>query len=109
MASTYKVLGQKEPAINTNEELYTVPAATQAVVSTISVCNRVATPQSFRIMVRPGGASLVDAHYIVYDAPIAGNDTLFLTVGLTLAATDRIDVRADTADMAFNAYGSEIT
>lgn len=89
--------------------MYTVPASTQTVVSTISVCNRAATAATFRISVRPAGAAQADQHYIAFDAPIAANDTLFLTVGLTLAATDVITVYSSNADTAFNAYGSELT
>lgn len=109
MPTTYKVLGQSEPAATTAATLYTVPASTQTVVSTISVCNRAATAATFRISVRPAGAAQADQHYIAFDAPIAANDTLFLTVGLTLAATDVITVYSSNADTAFNAYGSELT
>jgi hypothetical protein len=109
MPSTYKVLGQTEPAATTAATLYTVPAATSAVVSTISVCNRAATAGTFRLSVRPAGAAQTDAMYIAFDAPISAKDTLFLTVGLTLAATDVITVYSSNADTAFNAYGSEIT
>ena len=43
MATNYKVLGQSIPSATTATTLYTVPAATQAVVSTITVCNQAAT------------------------------------------------------------------
>ena len=109
MPTTYKVLGQSEPAATTAATLYTVPAATSAVVSTISICNRATTAATFRISVRPGGAAQADQHYIAFDAPIAAKDSLFLTVGLTLAATDVITVYSSNADTAFNAYGSELT
>ena len=36
MATTYKVLGQSNPSATTATTLYTVPASTQAVVSTIN-------------------------------------------------------------------------
>jgi hypothetical protein len=35
MPTTYKVLGQSNPAATTATTLYTVPSATQAVVSTV--------------------------------------------------------------------------
>lgn len=109
MPNTYKVLGQEEPAATTATTLYTVPASTAAVVSSITVCNRAAAAATFRISVRVAGAAQADKHYIAYDAPIQANDTVFLTVGLTLAATDVITVYSSNADTAFNAYGSEIT
>jgi hypothetical protein len=109
MPSSYKVLGQSEPAATTATTLYTVPSATDTVVSTITVCNKAATSGTFRIAVRPAGASLEDKHYVVYDAPCAAKDTLALTLGITLDATDVVTVYASSADFSFNAFGSEIT
>ena len=109
MPTTYKVLGQSAPSATTDTTLYTVPSATSTVISTITVCNRSSTATSFRIAVRPAGASIASQHYVVYDGAIAANDLLAFTLGLTLAATDVITVRAGTADLTFNAYGSELT
>ena len=109
MPTAYKVLGQTEPAATTAADLYTVPAATSAVVSSITICNRDSSPGTFRISIRPGGAAQSDEHYVVYDAGIVENDTIILTVGLTLEATDVITVYSSNADTAFNAYGSELT
>ena len=38
MATTRKVLGQAAPAADTNTDLYTVPASTSTVTSTLTVC-----------------------------------------------------------------------
>jgi hypothetical protein len=108
MATTYKVLGQESPAANTDDDLYTVPSATSAVVSTLSVCNR-GVSTTFRVAVRPAGATLANQHYIVYDNFVNQYDSVFLTLGVTLAATDVVTVRAGTADMSFSLFGSEIT
>ena len=108
MATTYKVLGQANPAATTATTLYTVPAATQTVVSTISVCNQAATAATFRIAVRPAGATLAAQHYIVYGATVPASDSTFFTIGTTLAATDVITVYASSATLSFNAFGSEI-
>lgn len=109
MATTYKVLGQVNPAAATATTLYTVPAGTQTVVSTISVANLTAGELSFRIAIRPAGESLATKHYIAYDAKVAGNDTTFITIGATLGATDVITVYESAADIAFSAFGSEIS
>jgi hypothetical protein len=106
---TYKVLGQSAPSATTLTALYTVPSATSAVVSTITVCNRAAASKSFRLAVQPAGASIADQHYIAYDVVIAANDSTCLTLGLTLAATDVLSVYASAADLSFQAFGSEIT
>ena len=108
MATTYEVLGQESPAANTDDDLYTVPSATSAVVSTLSVCNR-GVSTTFRVAVRPAGATLANQHYIVYDNVVNAGDAVFLTLGITLAATDVVTVRAGTADMSFSLFGSELT
>ncbi len=109
MPNTYKVLAQANPSATTATTLYTVPAATQTVVSTITVCNQATSAGSYRIAVRPAGATLAAQHYIAYDVPIAANDTTALTLGITLATTDIVTVYASSATMSFNAYGTEIT
>jgi glucose-6-phosphate dehydrogenase assembly protein OpcA len=108
MATTYKVLGQVNPSAATATTLYTVPAGTQTVVSTISVCNLTQGELLFRIAIRPGGATLANQHYIAYNAKVAGQDTTFITVGATLGAGDVITVYESAADLAFSAFGSEI-
>ncbi len=108
MATTYKVLGQVHPSAATDTTLYTVPSATSAVCSTIAVCN-LGVSTTYRIAVRPAGATLADKHYIVYEAAINQYDSVMFTLGVTLAATDVVTVRAATADVSFNLFGSEVT
>ena len=108
MATTYKVLGQSAPAATTATTLYTVPSATEAVVSTVTVCNRSSTNATFRIAVRPSGATLANEHYIAFDATLLANDTKALTLGITLSATDVVTIYASTANLSFSLFGSEI-
>lgn len=109
MPTIYKTLGQSNPSATTATSLYTVPASTSTVVSTITVCNQASTAGTFRIAIRPAGASLAAQHYLAYDTPIAANDTTALTLGVTLATTDVITVYASSANMSFAAFGSEIS
>lgn len=109
MPQSYKVLGQAYPTATTDTTLYTVPAATQTVVSTINVCNQTAAPGTFRIAVRPAGAAILSQHYIAYDITIPANDTISMTIGITMSATDVITVRSSTGSISFAAFGSEIT
>jgi glucose-6-phosphate dehydrogenase assembly protein OpcA len=108
MATTYKVLGQSNPAATTLTTLYTVPASTQTVVSTITVANLAATAATYRIAVRVAAASIANAQYLAYDVSLPANATDTLTLGVTVAATDVISVYASSATMSFNAFGSEI-
>jgi hypothetical protein len=109
MPTNYKVLGQSNPAATTATALYTVPAATQTIVSTITVSNQAATAGTYRIAVRVAGATLAAAQYIAYDVSLPGNASDTLTLGLTLGATDVVTVYASTANFSFNAFGSELS
>ena len=109
MPSAYKVLGQLVPAATTPGNLYTVPVATSTVVSTINVCNTATTSATYRIAVRPAGATLAQLHYLVYDATVLANDSVPITIGITLATTDVITVYSSSGAVVFSCFGSEIT
>ena len=110
MPTTYKVLGQSNPAATTEATLYTVPSSTQSVVSSVTICNQAATSATFRVAVRPSADSVTAGkHYLVYGTTIAANDTIVLTMGITLATGDKILVYASTANISFAAYGSELS
>jgi len=108
MTIAYKVLGQSNPAATTLTSLYTVPAANSAVCSTLIVCNQ-GTTTNFRVAIRPAGASITASQYIVYDNYVNQYDTVFLTIGVTLAATDVVTVYANTTNISFNLFGTEVT
>ena len=110
MATAYKVLGQNNPSATTETTLYTVPSSTQTVVSTITVCNQAGTAATYRIAVRPSADNATTGkHWIVYGATVAANDTTSLTLGLTLAAGDKVQIYGSTATLSFSAFGSEIS
>ena len=109
MATRYKVLGQSAPSATTDTTLYTVPSLKEAIISTLVVANRAATPATYRIAVRPGGATIANEHYVAYDVTVGASDSTTLTLGITLAATDVITVYASTANLTFSVFGSEIS
>jgi hypothetical protein len=108
MATTYKVLGQSAPRATTATTLYTVPSATQTVVSTLVVCNQAGTAGTYRIAIRPNGATLAQEHYIAYDVSLDANTTTAYTIGATIDAADVVTVYASSANFSFSAFGSEI-
>ena len=108
MATTYKVLGQVQPSANTQTTAYTVPSATQAVISTIVVSNLGPTATTYRIAIQPAGASLIQKHYIAYDISVPALDSIAFTLGVTLATTDVISVMSFSGLVNFNIFGSEI-
>jgi glucose-6-phosphate dehydrogenase assembly protein OpcA len=109
MPKSYKILGQAAPSATTNTTLYTVPSATEAVVSSIVIANRTSSQATYRIALRPAGATIENKNYIAYDVVVDASDSTTLTLGITLAATDVITVYASTENLSFNALGSEIT
>lgn len=109
MPTIYKVLGQSAPSATTNTDVYTSPASTQTVISTITIANRAASSATFRIAIRPGGAAIATSHYIAFDSTVAANDATNLTLGVTLAATDVVTVYASNTNLTFSLFGSQIS
>ena len=109
MATTYKILGQQNPAATTSTDLYTVPAATSAIISTITVANLAATDATFRVSTAVAALAVTAKQYIAYDVTVPGSGFITLTLGVSLAATDVIRVYASTANVAFSAFGTQLT
>ena len=108
MAITYKVLAQSAPSATTNTDVYTVGAGKQATISTVTIANRAASSATYRIAIRVAGSALSNEEYIAYDATVPANDTVALTLGITLGAADVITVYASTANLSINLFGAEI-
>ena len=102
------MLGQVNPAATTATTAYTVPVATEAIVSSIVVANQAATAGTYRVAVRPDGDTLAAEHYLAYDISLPANTSDTLTLGVTMDATDVITVYASSTDFSFNIFGSEI-
>jgi hypothetical protein len=109
MATTYKVLGQLNPTANTLSNVYTVPSATQAVISTITVCNQSASNASYSISVSNNGVADNASHYIIRGGVVPAADSIGITLGLTLDASDQVRCNTNSANISFNIFGSEIT
>jgi hypothetical protein len=108
MTTNYKVLGQVGNA-STETTLYTVPANTQTVCSTICVCNRSAVGATFSIRINVGGEANNDMQMVCSNVAMDGSDTLFLTFGATLDSTDVVKVTSSTSTVTFQLFGSEIS
>lgn len=106
--ATYKILGQSAPAATTETALYTVPASTEAIISTITICNRGTAAATYRVYCSNNGAATANSQYLVFDATIQAKETVALTLGVTLDAADVLRIYASTADLSFNAFGSEL-
>jgi len=109
MANAYKVLGQSAPSATTDTDVYTVPSATEAVISTIVIANRSAFDATYRIAVRPDGATISNEHYVAFDITVGAGDSTALTLGITMNAADVLTVQASSGDLSFSVFGSEIS
>lgn len=111
MATNYKTLGQLDLTSSTLTTLYTCPASTETVVSTIVIANRAAAADTFRLAMRTSGDAISDKHYLAYDVPVAANDSTTLTLGFTMEATDVLSVAAagTASELSVNAFGAEVT
>jgi hypothetical protein len=109
MPTVYRVLGQSSPSATTETTLYTVPASTSAIGSSIIIANRSTSVASFRVSIAVNGAATTNKDYIYYDLPIGANDTFIATIGITLGDTDEVRVYASNTNLSFSLYGSEIS
>ena len=109
-----KALGAINPAATTWTQIYTTGASggtTTAVVSTLSAVNTGTTRAKIRLAHRVQGATLDVKHYIEYDIvlePAGTNANSYkLTGGIALEPGAILQAYADTANVAFIAWGEE--
>lgn len=110
MATAYKYAQvQGTAAVGTYATLYTTPSATQAVISSIVICNQSSSAITFRIGMDTTAGTPGASEFLVYDAVIAGNDTIALTLGVTMPASNFIRVSSSANTCSFSAFLSEIS
>lgn len=106
---TLKVLAQASPSVGILTDFYTVPVLTQTTVSSIVICNLGVVGSSFNIAIAINGIVDSPQQYIYYNMPISTNDTFIATIGMSLAAGDKIRISAGTNNISFNMFGVEIS
>ena len=117
MPQSFKKLGAVVPTANTQTNVYVVPASTEAVLSTITICNQTAVNTSYSLMYfyknefAAGDVSdpAPSRCFLVRGAVVPAADTIVLTMGLTANADSIISCNATGSDISFSAFGSEIT
>ena len=106
---TANTVKQSKPSAATLTAIYTVPALTSSMCSTITVCNQSSVATSFRVSVAPAGAADATSQYLYYDVAIPGNDTFAATLGFALATTDVVRVYNTLATLSFSLFVQETT
>ena len=110
MATAYKPAQvQGTGSTDTYATLYETPAATEAIVSTIVICNTAAAPATYRIGLDTSAGTPGASEWLVYDATVAANDSTFLTVGASLDAGKFVRVSSSANTITFTAFVSEIS
>lgn len=110
MATAYRILGQQSPSTTVTKLCGNgTPASATLVVSTIVVCNRSTASKTFRVAARPNGTTLANEHYLAYDTVCPANDSIIMTLGITLLSSEIIEVRGEDSTLSFTAFGSVIT
>lgn len=110
MATAYKYSQvQGTASTSTYATLYNTPSATEAVISSIVICNRSSSNVTVRIGLDTSAGTPGASEFLVYDAEIPGNDTISLTLGITLDASKYIRVSSSANTCTFSAFVSEIS
>ena len=112
MAQSFKRLGAINPTANTQTNVYVVPAATEAVVSTVTICNQSASNASFSLIMMPASVFASPAgaaHFLIRGATVPAADSIILTIGLTANAGSVLVANTSNASISFAAFGSEIS
>jgi hypothetical protein len=112
MAQNFKRLGAINPSGNTQTNVYVVPASTEAVISTIAICNQSAANVSYSLIVMPPGsfnAAAAAADFVVRGAVVPAADSIILTIGLTANAGTVIAANTNNPNVSFSIFGSEIS
>ena len=112
MAATYKQLGAAagNGVIGTAVQLYAASgtASTSTIISSIVICNTSSSAATYTIAINTATATYATGKYVVYQATIAGNDTVALTLGLVMDPTARyLNVSTSASTVNISAYGVE--
>lgn len=110
MATARTILGQANPAATTDAVLYTSPALTDTVCSTLVVSETNGVAATVRICVSSAGATTTAAsRSIAWDVAVPANGVLTFTLGITLGAAHTVIVRSSTANVTYTLFGQQNT
>jgi hypothetical protein len=112
MAQTYKILGQINPTGNTQSNVYTVPASTSTVISSIMVSNQSSANLTYSLIVVPTAnytAPAANKYFLARGASVPPNDVVSINLGLTLPANTVLAANASSSSLSFSAFGVEIS
>lgn len=109
MAQTQAFLGRVQPTANTNTSLYTSPALTKTMVTSLYICNTNATPDTVHVYLVPNGGAVNLNNAIYYTMTIPFGNTFLANAVPLLEAGDQIVVVSVNGTTTFTASGLQIT
>jgi hypothetical protein len=89
--------------------LYSTGASVTALISSLLVTNTSSTAALYRIAIMSTAGTPAAANWVVYDATVQANDTVSLTLGLTLKVNQYLRVSSSANTVTFSAYVSEFS
>lgn len=96
------------PAAASEEELYEVPAATTALVSSLRVTNANSTSSEVTLNLYPGGGATAHSLLRTYSLPVRGTMDTFSGVPCVLEAGDILKVLTSEDDIVFHLSYMEV-
>ena len=108
MPRNYTILGQKNPSANVLTNLYTVPTSNSAVISSFVISNLDANAAAFSIAANVNGVATTNANHLAFRVTVPGNDSIALSLGVTLNASAQVSINANTSTVTFSAFGTEL-
>jgi len=112
MPQSFKRLGAINPTANTQTNVYVIPAATEAVISTVTICNQSSSNVSYSLISMTAGEFSSPAPvktFLVRGATVPAADTIVLTLGLTMNAGSILSANTNSGSVSILAFGSELT
>ena len=108
----YKILGQVQTTANALTTIYTVPASTNTVVTTITICNQSANTVSVNVAANVSGSAVSTKNFIVSGYSLGAAETLVLEPRISLNVGSILSANVTGANAAsnvsINAFGVEI-
>ena len=109
----YKILGQIQTTANALTTIYTVPASTNTVVTTITICNQSANTVSINVAANVSGSAVTTKNFIVSGYSLGAAETLVLEPRVSLNVGSILSANitggnASVSNVSINAFGVEI-
>lgn len=108
----YKILGQIQTTANALTTIYTVPASTNTMISTITICNQSQNTVSINVAANVSGSAVTTRNFIVSGYSLGAAETLVLEPRVSLNVGSILSANVTGANassnISINAFGVEI-